>query len=111
MRWELRVVVRWQANEDKKRKKDEDQQYNRVRRDIEKGYDLGGNSLLRLTGSHGSNRTLQMLFSEHNVKQLCLFFLNLNDCDLKTTIDVLRSAVTDMTTTDIAVCAAEGAEG
>ena len=103
MRWELRVVVRWQANEDKKRKKDEEQQYNRFRRDIEKGYEIGGNSLLRLTGSQGGNHTLQTLFAEHDAKQMALFFLNLNECDLKGTIDVVRETINLISTTDLSV--------
>ncbi|KAK8832468.1 hypothetical protein WA577_002942 [Blastocystis sp. JDR] len=90
-----------EANEDKKRKKDEEQQYNRFRRDIEKGYEIGGNSLLRLTGSQGGNHTLQTLFAEHDAKQMALFFLNLNECDLKGTIDVVRETINLISTTDL----------
>ena len=34
---------------------------------------------------------------------MALFFLNLNDCDLKGTIDVVRETINLITTTDLSV--------
>ena len=59
--------------------------------------------MLRLTGNQGGNHTLQTLFTEHEVKQMALFFLNLNDCDLKGTIDVVRETISLITNSDVSV--------
>ena len=58
---------------------------------------------MRLTGSQGGNHTLQTLFAEHDARQMALFFLNLNECDLKGTIDVVRETISLISSTDLSV--------
>ena len=46
---------------------------------------------------------LSPLTRRFNAKQMALFFLNLNECDLKGTIDVVRETINLISTTDLSV--------
>lgn len=78
----------FQANEDKKRKKLDEQNYNRVRRDVEKSLISGGT--LSFATSHGPTRYLSSVCAEKDPTQLACYLLELTNNNLKTTTELLQ---------------------
>ena len=77
-----------QANEDKKRKKLDEQNYNRVRRDVEKSLISGGT--LSFATSHGPTRYLSSVCAEKDPTQLACYLLELTNNNLKMTTELLQ---------------------
>lgn len=79
-----------QAKKDKERKKEDEQRYNKLRKGIEKSFEAGSGNFIKLNMLHDQPRGLQSLMSEHDIKQLALLFLSLNDNELQSTIQTLQ---------------------
>lgn len=53
-----------EAAEDKRRRKVEEQRYNHLRREIEKNYEVGNGSILRLIGTQNCHNAMRNIFKE-----------------------------------------------
>ena len=82
-----------EANEDKKRRKVEEQRYNHLRREIEKNYEVGNGSIVRMTGTQNCTFVLRNIFKDKNAKSLASLLLIMNKLDLKNTIEIVEAAI------------------
>ena len=82
-----------EANEDKKRHRDEELQYNTLRRNIEKSFEVGNNSVLRMVNSQNCSQTLHKLFKDRDGVQMVMMLLALNQYDLKSTIEIVQDCI------------------
>jgi len=81
-----------EAAEDKRRRKVEEQRYNHLRREIEKNYEVGNGSILRLIGTQNCHNAMRNIFKEKDASHLACLLLSLNKFDLKSTIATLQDA-------------------
>jgi singapore isolate B (sub-type 7) whole genome shotgun sequence assembly, scaffold_1 len=82
-----------EANEDKKRRKMEEQRYNHLRREIEKNYEVGNGSIVRMAGTQNCTFVLRNIFKDKNAKSLASLLLIMNKLDLKNTIEIVEAAI------------------
>ena len=82
-----------ESNEDKKRHREEEVQYNQIRRSVEKSFEVGNNSVLRMIPSQNCSQTLHKLLKDRNSVQLVSMFLALNRYDLKSTIEIVQECI------------------
>lgn len=87
-----------EANEDKKRRKMEEQKYNHLRREIEKNYEVGNGSIVRMAGTQNCTFVLRNIFKEKNAKHLASILLSMNKLDLKSTIEIVEAAIQHINT-------------
>lgn len=81
-----------EAAEDKRRRKLEEQRYNHLRREIEKNYEVGNGSILRMIGTQNCHSAMRNIFKEKDASHLACLLLSMNKFDLKGTIDILQDA-------------------
>ena len=82
-----------EADEDKKRHRDEEIHYNSLRKSIEKSFEVGSNSILRIIPSQNCSQTLRKLFKDRDSVQMVLMLLSLNRYDLKSTIEIVQDCI------------------
>ena len=82
-----------EANEDKKRRKMEEQRYNHLRREIEKNYEVGNGSIVRMAGTQNCTFVLRNIFKDKNAKSLASLLLIMYKLDLKNTIEIVEAAI------------------
>ena len=81
-----------EAAEDKRRRKVEEQRYNHLRREIEKNYEVGSGSILRLIGTQNCHNAMRNIFKEKDASHLACLLLSMNKFDLKSTIEILKDS-------------------
>lgn len=83
---------RSQASKDKQRKKEDEQRYNSLRKRVERSLEMTPSSLMK-TALLNSNRELQTIIAEHDIRHMATVLLSMNDMDLKSTVEILQAVV------------------